>query len=129
MSDVEIRIAETLYNVLMTWPGRLTKHDGYATGEPESSLAIRMATAVVTLLNGNERDEHIVSIGIDGFTLQHPLVERINSTLFDCTVHAAIVDYFDSGGGAPKQGQYYIVFNDNGGWAFEPVRELGREIL
>lgn len=135
MSDVEIRIAEALYGVLRTWPGRLTEHHDepggpvlYTTGEAESSLAIRMATAVVTLLNGTAEDDHVVRLTDTGFTIQHPLVERIDSTLFDCTVHRAIVDYFDGGGGAPKPGEYRIVFNKNGGWAFEPVKQQREEI-
>lgn len=128
MSDVQQRIADVLYTAIQDRVREAMRSQLARTvGESDAELADRMAAAVVTLLNGHPDDEHVVRITDTGFTIQHPLIERINSTLFDCTVHSAIIDYFDGGGGPPKRGDYLIVFNEHGGWAFEPVKKQREE--
>lgn len=43
-------------------------------------------TAVDELLADVETD-HIVEFGADGFSVQHPLAERLDGDLFTCTLH------------------------------------------
>lgn len=133
-SDVEKLIGDVLFSVFRSWPGRLTKNyhsndpngSFFMSGESDTSLVNRMATAVVTLLNGHPHDDHIIKISAGTFTIQHPLIERINSSLFDCTVHNEMVGYFNGGGAKPAAGEYRIAFNENGGWAFEAQPETGK---
>lgn len=45
--------------------------------------------AVSTLLEDHER-HHIASLNEDGFSLKHPLCERLDDDLFDCDMHARL---------------------------------------
>jgi hypothetical protein len=61
---------------------------------------------------------HVVKIKPDGsFTLKHPLSERENDRLFDCKIHN---DLQTPDLGLPKDGEWSIIENSEGGWGFEP---------
>lgn len=49
-----------------------------------SSAAVAALDAVVEATGGSD---HIAVFGLDDFTLQHPITERFDGSLFDCEVH------------------------------------------
>lgn len=64
-----------------------------------------------------ETTGHIARIDLrDGFILKHPAAERENDRLFDCPIHTQLTNM----SGLPQPGDYAIIFNDCGGWSFEP---------
>jgi hypothetical protein len=54
-----------------------------------SDLAVAALDALVEATGGTE---HIARFTATDFTLQHPLTERLDGTLFDCPVHAVIAN-------------------------------------
>jgi Family of unknown function (DUF6085) len=61
-----------------------------------------------------ETTGHIVKVDAKGFTLKHPVAERIDDKLFDCQIHNDLVAL------PVADGVYAIVENGSGGWSFEP---------
>jgi hypothetical protein len=74
--------------------------------------------------------EHIVTIRDDGFTVEHPLRERLDGALHECRLHQD----FSAAGGPPKRPGCYRVTRHEpdavsesyrpgpcGGWDFEAV--------
>jgi hypothetical protein len=61
--------------------------------------------------------EHYVTFDEDGFTVEHPLRERINGTMHGCPLHS----YLQTLDGAPmKPGRYRVVETaDRPGWRFQ----------
>lgn len=71
-------------------------------------------TAVAEILNANE-PHHIVVLGADTFSVQHPLRERLDGDLFDCGLHAWIAGL----SGPPRaEGRYAVAAAGDGtlGW-------------
>ena len=67
-------------------------------------------TAVDTILSERET-EHVVVIDADGFTIKHPLRERVHGELFECGLHA----YMAALGGPPQRhGRYRAMVDDDG---------------
>lgn len=64
--------------------GRLCQRAGSCRDEAE-----RVLDALVEVTGG---PEHIARFTATDFTLQHPLTERLDGTLFDCPVHAVIAN-------------------------------------
>jgi hypothetical protein len=46
----------------------------------------------VDVLLGDRETEHVVELGAWGFSVQHPLRERLDGALFGCGLHAAIAE-------------------------------------
>lgn len=64
--------------------------------------------AVADLLDDHET-EHIVELGESGFTVRHPLRERLDDALMQCDLHA----YIASLPGPPsKPGRYRVRWDD-----------------
>lgn len=63
-----------------------------------------------------EQIHHIASVTADGVTIKHPIAEREEDRLFECTVLNEVmsVSY------RVNEGCYAIIHNRNGGWSFEP---------
>lgn len=72
--------------------------------------------AVSDLLHDAET-EHIVSFGTDGFTVRHPLRERLDDALMRCALHEHIAT-MDGPPVAP--GRYRAVANSTS-WVWEAV--------
>lgn len=72
--------------------------------------------AVRELLDDGET-EHVVDIDADGFTIKHPLCERLDDHLFDCGLHPYMASWT---GPALDDGRYRAGRSANG-WAFEPL--------
>lgn len=94
-----------------------------------SRLACPRPTAVDELLAAAET-EHIATIHEDGFTVEHPLRERLDGALHDCELHQEL----QAAGGPPaKPGRYRVVRHEPdavsesyrsgplAGWDFEEV--------
>lgn len=78
-------------------------------------------SAVDELLADGET-EHIVTIREDGFTVQHPLRERLDDDLHECELHQEL----QAGGCMPawELGRYRVhVLDDGRRWDLEPLRE------
>lgn len=64
--------------------------------------------AAVSKILADAETEHIVEIRSDGFSIQHPLRERINGRLYDCPLHEELVT---QGGPSKKPGRYRAILN------------------
>ncbi|AGT12956.1 hypothetical protein KAYACHO_52 [Mycobacterium phage KayaCho] len=53
--------------------------------------------------------DHIVALSRDGFTLQHPLRERLDGGLFQCDVHTKIAE---AGRSPLEEGIYSVIVTD-----------------
>lgn len=52
---------------------------------------------------GDEETEHVVTFDVQGFSIQHPLRERIGGALHECALHRVLADH----SGPPyKPGRY-----------------------
>ena len=85
--------------------------EGYVTC---AYLECPCPTAVSDIL-GERETEHIVVIARNGFSVLHPLRERVEGALFDCGLHA----YCEAFGGPPRvPGRYRALERDDGEWDF-----------
>lgn len=75
-------------------------------------------TAVSDLLDDRET-EHVVNIGETGFTVRHPLLERLDDALLTCTVHERLSRY----DGPPVEPGRYRVGEVEGRWVWSRIRE------
>jgi hypothetical protein len=60
-------------------------------------------TAAHEILADRE-SEHVVDLGVEGFTLRHPLRERLDDALMDCDVHARLA----AGGPPASTGRFRV---------------------
>lgn len=65
----------------------------------------------VTILLSDSEIYHVVTVGLNNFTLRHPTIERINGDLFDCALTDRISRY--KGG---KPGVYRIYGSADDHW-------------
>lgn len=65
---------------------------------------------------------HVADLGEDGFSLQHPLIERLRGTLFDCTIHTQLSEADPAGWLSP--GRYRVTPNAN-----DPTSQNRRGVL
>lgn len=72
--------------------------------------------AVADLLADRET-EHIVTFGEEGFTIRHPLRERLDDALLDCDLHSWCRDL----GGPPVQPGKYRARLNQGRWTWEAI--------
>lgn len=63
---------------------------------------------------GDSETEHLVQFGRTGFTVRHPLRERIDDQLLSCELHRACAQNPDLMG-------LYRARTSNSGWRFEEV--------
>ena len=77
-------------------------------------------SAADTILRDRET-EHIVLFGEKGFSIQHPLRERVDGELFDCRLHACCRAL----GGPPRTPGRYRATLVDGDWKFQSVGEPG----
>lgn len=65
--------------------------------------------------------EHIVTLTDDGWSMKHPLRERLDDELLDCLVARKIRQAFELGGPVPEPGTYRVVpsTNDREPWEWE----------
>lgn len=75
--------------------------------------------AVQNILSNPEM-EHIIHFDEDGFTVHHPLRERIGDSLFDCHLHRVCIGF--SGPPGDQQGVYRARLQDDE-WIFTLLRE------
>lgn len=73
----------------------------------------------VHLVLQDPETEHVVSVGEFGYTIQHPLRERVHGALFECSVHADVSNTVDERMGEP--GRYRVTWTED--------RELKWELL
>lgn len=73
--------------------------------------------AVADLLHDNEI-EHIVAFSETGFTVRHPLRERLDDALMSCFLHEEIAAM---SGPPVKPGRYRARSKQAGGWTYEPA--------
>ena len=110
MTDLKQRVAEVMQNRL-EWPS-------LHWDLPSDDCVDALAEAVVRAL-GNDTD-HIIQFEDHTFSVQHPLSERIDGSLFSCSVHQEIWGLDES----PVPPGIYRV--DASGpldqWRFEPIR-------
>jgi hypothetical protein len=72
---------------------------------------------IVAEILADHETEHIADFGPDTFSLQHPLRERLEGSLFDCDLHERL----SAAGCAPHPpGRYRVTYVDNL-WGFEPI--------
>jgi hypothetical protein len=88
---------------------------GYVTC---SHLDCQQPDAVSVLLEDRET-EHVVTFQAVGFTIQHPLRERLDGELEECEVHQLCLGLT---GRPMRTGRYRVALDDNN-WAFVPVEE------
>lgn len=81
-----------------------------------SLLRCPRPSAVDELLADAET-EHVVMLEPNTFSIQHPLRERLDGSLFDCGLHA----YLTSLGGPPRQPGRYRAWCIQGVWQFMAV--------
>jgi hypothetical protein len=86
---------------------------GYVTC---SFISCPRPDAVADLLADRET-EHIVQFGEDGFTIRHPLRERLDDALMDCALH----DYCTSLPGPPVKPGRYRARHDGTRWTWEAL--------
>lgn len=87
---------------------------GYVTC---SRLDCARPEAVSTLLDDQET-EHVVTFAEKGFTIRHPLIERLDGVLEDCPLHRSILAL----AGPPVQpGRYRARPTDDGWWSWEAL--------
>jgi hypothetical protein len=69
-------------------------------------------------LLANPETEHLVVLAEFGYTIQHPLKERLEGRLFTCSVHAAVSDTAHEHMGEP--GRYRLTWGQDGDleWMF-----------
>lgn len=75
-------------------------------------------SAVDELLTDTEI-EHVVKFEPDGFTIRHPLIERIDNGLMRCELHA----YCEALTGPPVQPGVYRAYGPRAGWHFEVISQ------
>lgn len=63
----------------------------------------------VTRLLKEDETEHIAHCHEEAFTIQHPLKERLDGTLFDCKLHQSMRDELGPPGG--REGVYRVSLN------------------
>lgn len=88
--------------------------DGYLTC---SKLKCPRPTAADELLADRET-EHVVEFGETGFTVRHPLRERLDDELMRCQLHEHIAALT---GPPVKPGRYRARVRADVGWTWEPI--------
>jgi len=74
--------------------------------------------AAVDEILGDSETLHVVVFDEEGFSIQHPLKERLEGELFDCGLHA----YLRGLGGPPaRPGRYRAHLGGDGNWRFGEV--------
>lgn len=75
--------------------------------------------AAVDQILGDSETEHVVMLGETGFTVRHPLRERLGDALMACQVHERIAAY----DGPPHQpGRYRVaVISPDDRWIWTPL--------
>jgi hypothetical protein len=76
---------------------------------------------LVTQLLDDRETEHIVTITEDGWTIRHPLRERVDDRLTRCDLH----EYMVSIAGPPIVEGRYRVSRDSGTWSWVRIDEDG----
>lgn len=100
------------------WPGKLARaalrgeHELVAedieTPESWKMLALEFMRQASILENDSHFDDHLIEFRNDGWTVQHPVAERIDGSLFDC--HYANWDAGDIG----YRGRYVLTMDEEG---------------
>lgn len=73
----------------------------------------------VAVLLADVETEHLVQVGEFGYTIQHPLKERLEGQLFECPAAAAVSD--EVARRLQRPGVFRVEFNPDGGvlaWEF-----------
>lgn len=83
-------------------------------------MAVRTALGRAKQLIGDVA--HVADLGEDGFSLQHPLIERLRGTLFDCTIHTQLSEADPAGWLSP--GRYRVTPKAN-----DPTSQNRRGVL
>lgn len=78
-----------------------------------SRLRCPRPTAVDELLAASE-PQHIVTVEWEGFSMVHPMIERLDDLIANCELHRHLVDT----GIWPERGRYRVGRSADG-WAFE----------
>lgn len=75
-------------------------------------------SAVHELLSREQISSHRVRIEEGGFSIEHPLVERLDGQLFTCALHVWLLESFQ----APRDpGNYLVHPLADGGWIYIPT--------
>jgi hypothetical protein len=86
-----------------------------------SHIGCKRPTAVDELLHDRET-EHIVEIGQTGFTIRHPLRERLDDALMECKLHERIAAL---SGPPARPGRYRVTANTGqfpeGAWHWQEL--------
>lgn len=69
------------------------------------ALALRAYREIVFASLADPDEPHIVVLNEDGFNMQHPLIERVTGTLFDCELH---LELNEDGPGDLAPGRYEV---------------------
>ncbi|PRB09250.1 hypothetical protein CQ047_11265 [Microbacterium sp. MYb72] len=90
-----------------------------STAERTAIAKDSAAIAIAVLIDLTDGHDHIVRAEGDTFTLQHPLIERLNGDdLFSCDVHAHLAS------GEPlERGRYRVVATDSHDFELIPVKD------
>jgi hypothetical protein len=111
------------------YPGR-PKVQGHCPACGRSSLFLgaggRVTCAILTCPRPSAVDEiladreveHVVELTGTGFTVRHPLRERLDDALMDCDLHTRIAA---SAGPPVTPGRYRVRVPGVGGWVWEPA--------
>lgn len=76
--------------------------------EPDAAAAIL----------GDAEHEHVVTFGEEGFSIKHPLRERLRGALQRCQLY----DHITAMSGPPVQpGRYRAYANGDRGWSWQPL--------
>jgi hypothetical protein len=96
-----------------------TPHRRYlSSGERAAIAEDAAAVAIAVLVDVAGGYDHIVRAEHDGFTLQHPLAERLTDGLFDCEIHSHI-----AAGEPLEPGRYKVVAADSETFNLIPVKD------
>ncbi len=77
-------------------------------------------TAVDELLSDGDT-RHVAKIEATGFTIEHPVKERLDGGLFECNLHAHI----RQSDGPPVEPGYYFCWLEDGEVKWEPTQRPG----
>lgn len=115
--DTPARIVGIVYGFCPQGCGQTLQVDGIGTVSCYAPSCPRPDS--VHLLLQDPETEHLVMVGEFGYTIQHPLRERVHGELFECSVHAEVSDTVDMYMGEP--GRYRVTWTED--------RELKWELL
>lgn len=91
---------------------------GDASAEAARAEVAAVTPVIIADALGDHETEHIVQFEETTFSVQHPLSERLDGSLFDCPVHA---DISALAGPPVPPGRYRATAGVPGCYHFEPV--------